>query len=107
MYMDYENSDTPRKWTDTSASVGPALLGAAAGLLIGDLLHGNARRASGIALAALGVAAITPKLGGKIKDKVVGPETARGSQKTLESIRGAAAPEDFGFVDDEDQLGVG
>ena len=107
--MEYENSETPRNWVDTSASVGPALLGAAAGLLVADLLHGNARRAVGIAAAALGVAAVTPKLSGTIKNKVAGPQTRRGSERTLESIRGGGMPEDFGFVDDdsEDQLGVG
>lgn len=106
LYMEYEHSETPQKWTDKSAAVGPALLGAAAGLLVADLLHGNARRAAGIGLAALGVAAIAPKVGGTIKNKVVGPQTKRGSARTLESIRGAGAPEDFGFVEDE-ELGVG
>lgn len=108
--MKYEQSNTPRNWSDHSASVGPALLGAAAGLLISDLMHGNARRASGIFLAALGVAAISPKVGDKIKDKVAGPETQRGSQKTLEGIRnvGAGTPDMYDFEDDEEnQLGVG
>ena len=110
--MDYEHSETPRTWADTSAAVGPALLGAATGLLVADLLHGNARRATGIAIAALGVAAITPKISGEIKMKVAGPTTKRGSENTLENIRGGAMPEDFGFVDDdiadmENELGVG
>lgn len=109
--MEYEHSESPKNWTDTSASVGPALLGAAAGLLIADLLHGNARRAAGITIAALGVAAIAPKVTGNIKRKVTGPQTKRGSERTLDSIRGAGAiPESFGFVDDDDitsQLGVG
>jgi len=110
--MDYEHSETPRNWMDTSASAGPALLGAAAGLLIADLLHGNARRAVGVGLAAMGVAALTPKVSGSIKRKVTGPTTRRGSKRTLDSIRGAGAPpEGFGFIDDEgideSQLGVG
>ncbi len=110
--MDYENSDIPRNWIDTSASAGPALLGAAAGLLVADLLHANARRAAGIGLVALGVAALAPKVSGSIKRKVTGPTTRRGSERTLESIRGAGAtPEGFGFVEDGDidssQLGVG
>ena len=109
--MDYEHSESPRNWVDTSASVGPALLGAAAGLLVADLLHGNARRAVGIAAAALGVAAVTPKLSGTIKNKVAGPQTRRGSAKTLENIRGTGATsEDFGFLDEDDidsQLGIG
>jgi len=100
--MEYENSETPRNWMDTGASAGPALLGAAAGLLIADLLHGNARRAAGIGLAALGVAAIAPKVTGSIKNKVTGPQTRIGSARTLDSIRGAGAtPESFGFVDDD------
>jgi len=99
--MDYEHTESPRKWTDTSASAGPALIGAAAGLLLADLLHGNARRAIGIGAAALGVAALTPKLSGTIKNKVVGPQTKRGSEKTLDSIRGGAIPEDFGFIDED------
>ena len=64
-----------------------------------------------VAAAALGVAAVTPKLSGTIKNKVAGPQTRRGSAKTLDSIRGAGAtPENFGFVDEDDidsQLGIG
>ena len=107
--MDYENTDLPKRWIDTSASAGPALLGAAAGLLISDLLHGNARRAIGLGLATLGVAAIAPKVTKNIKKKVTGPQTKRGSERTLDSIRNAGAtPESFGFVDEasDDELHV-
>jgi len=78
-------------------------------LILGDLLNGNARKGVALGLAALGVAALTPKVSGVVREKVAGPQTKRGSRKTLEGIRGdVAGAEDFGFVeDDEAQLFVG
>lgn len=108
--MDYEHTETPKKWTETSATVGPALLGAAAGLLAADVLHGNARRALGLGIAALGIAAITPKISGNIKRKVTGPQTKRGSQRTLDNIRGAGVSVDDYDADTSDdfsEVGIG
>ena len=55
-----EYSDTTPAWIETSALTAPALLGAAAGLLLGDLMHRGARRGVGIGLGALGIAALLP-----------------------------------------------
>jgi len=101
--MDYEHSETPKTWVDKSAATGPALLGAAAGLILGEVLHGNARKAAALGLLGLGVAALAPKVSGAVKNKVAGPQTKRGSRKTLDGIRGGVStPEDFGFVDEAD-----
>lgn len=69
--------------------VSPALLGAAAGLILGDIMHENARRGIAIALAALGVAALLPKAVTGIVHKVNGPESQRGVQRRLRGIRDA------------------
>jgi uncharacterized membrane protein YebE (DUF533 family) len=89
-----------RDWQETSALAAPALLGAAAGLLLGELMHRNARRGVALGLGALGVAALAPWLVGGIASKVNGPATERGARRRLERIRdaGAAAAHD---VEDE------
>lgn len=91
----------------TSSEAAPALLGAAAGIFLGDLMHSGARRPVAFALACLGVAALTPSVVEVVRDKVAGPNTRRGSQRTLRSIRegsGASSAEDFY---EEEQLYVG
>jgi hypothetical protein len=63
MADEYFESTTPA-WIETSALSAPALLGAAAGLLLGDLMHPAARRGLGIGVAAMGVVALLPFLVG-------------------------------------------
>ena len=58
--MSDEYSETTAPWIENSALTAPALLGAAAGLLLGDMMHRGARRGLGIGLGALGVAALLP-----------------------------------------------
>ena len=79
------------------------LLGVAAGIVIGDLMHRGARRPVAFALGVLGVAAIAPTVVDAVRDKVAGPNTRRGTQRTLRSIReGAGAPaRDIDFVKEE------
>ncbi|MEM1084310.1 MAG: hypothetical protein AAGI48_09315 [Verrucomicrobiota bacterium] len=89
--------DAERDWTENTALAAPALLGAAAGLILGEVMHSGARRGIAIGLAALGVAALVPLTVGGIVKKVNSPETKRGSRRRLESIRSA----DHGFVDDD------
>ncbi|BCX47616.1 hypothetical protein HAHE_15240 [Haloferula helveola] len=94
--MTYENDEQERAWTETSAMVSPALLGAAAGLILGEVMHANARRGIAIGLAALGVAALMPLTVAGIVNKVNGPRTKRGVQRRLRGIRDAGD----GFVED-------
>jgi len=63
-----EYSETTPAWIETSALTAPALLGAAAGLLLGDLMHRGARRGVGIGLGALGIAALSPLFHGGKQD---------------------------------------
>ncbi|BCU75960.1 hypothetical protein [Luteolibacter sp. LG18] len=97
--MPNDSADTQRDWIETTALVAPGLLGAAAGMLLGDLMHRNARRGVAIALGGLGIAALVPLLVGGIANKVNGPETARGARRRLAGIRDAGA--DYPDVDEE------
>jgi len=99
-----------RDWIDTSAAFAPAVLGAAAGVLISDALSENARRPVGLSLACLGLAALTPMLIETMMNKVNGPGTRRGSQRTLQGIRDHGLhTREISFVEDElgESLGVG
>jgi hypothetical protein len=89
--------DAERDWTENTALAAPALLGAAAGLILGEVMNSGARRGISIGLAALGVAALVPLTVGGIVRKVNSPQTKRGSRRQLEAIRGAGD----GFVVDE------
>jgi hypothetical protein len=97
MTDDYEQSD----WTDQTALLSPALLGTAAGLLLGELMHRGARRGIAFGLLALGVAAIAPYTVGEIKQRINSPNTKRGAQRRLRGIREAGA---YGFDDVDEQL---
>jgi hypothetical protein len=88
-------------WQETSAMAAPALLGAAAGLLLGDLMHRGARRGVGLGLGILGVAALLPLAVGGIVKKVNGPATERGARRRLQGIRDAGASAHAGDVDEE------
>lgn len=90
--MEYGQSDTTKNWTEKSSSVAPALIGAAAGVLLGDMMSGRARRPVAFSLFALGLAALTPSVAGAVKKKVTGPTTRRGSRRTLASIRDGGLP---------------
>lgn len=99
--MSYGCDESGRDWTDTSAMATPALLGAAAGLLLGELMHRSARRVVAISLAALAVAAIMPLAVGGIVNKVNGPQSKRGARRRLQGIRDAGAGH---YPDVEDEL---
>lgn len=102
----YEEKD----WVDTTAAFAPAVLGAAAGILISEAMSAKARRPVGLSLACLGLAALTPMLVETAMKKVKGPGTKRGSMRTLRGIRdhGLQARE-ISYVEDElgEELGVG
>lgn len=93
--MEYGQCDTSKKWTEKTSAVAPALIGAATGVFLGDLMHRSARRPVAASLLCLGIAALTPCVAGAVKNKVAGPNTRRGNQRTLTKIRdGASIPAD-------------
>ena len=100
--MSQDHSD--KNWVETSASFAPAMLGAAAGVFLGDLMSRDARRPVALALAALGVAAIAPTVVETVADKVNGPNSRRGNRRTLRNIRDAGYSADE-FADLEDEIG--
>ena len=103
--------EEPKDWVDTTAAFAPAVLGAAAGMLVADVLDEKARKPIGLSLGCLGLAALTPLLVNVVVNKVNGPRTERGSLRTLRGIRDGSIPtRDINYLDDsvmEDQLGVG
>jgi len=87
--MNDDSEEADRDWTEATALASPALLGAAAGLILGEIMHANARRGIAIGLAALGVAALMPIAVGGVVRHVNSPRTRRGAQRRLRGIRDA------------------
>jgi len=83
------HSDTTPAWIETTALTAPALLGAAAGLLLGDMMHPRARRGIGIGIGALGIAALLPFAIDGITALVSGPRSRRGVRRKIQRIRDA------------------
>jgi len=77
MEENYDDKD----WVDTTAAFAPAVLGAAAGVLMADVLSDKARKSVGLSLGCIGLAALTPLLVESVMNKVSGPKTRRGSQR--------------------------
>lgn len=95
-------SDITPAWIETSALTAPALLGAAAGLLLGDLMHRRARRGVGIGLGALGIAALLPLVVGGVTGLVTGPRSKFGVRRNIQRIRDAGiVSSDYDSVDAE------
>ena len=84
----------------------PALLGAAAGLLLGEVMHSSARRVLAVSLAALAVAAVTPLAVGEIVNRVNGPQSKRGARRRLQGIRDAGAGHHFDVEDELREQGL-
>ncbi len=70
-------------------------------MVLGDMMHRSARRPIAFSLFCLGVAAIAPSVVDVVKEKVSGPQTKRGSKRTLEGIRSAGAVEGLDYPDEE------
>lgn len=88
MSQDYSEQ---KNWIETSASFAPAMLGAAAGVFLGDMMHRDTRRPIALTLAALGVCALAPSVVETVADKINGPASRRGTRRTLRGIRDATA----------------
>ena len=101
--MNDKPQDPGRTLVEASVECAPVALGVAAGIFLGDMMHRSARRPVAFALGVLGIAAIAPVVVDTVCDKVAGPNTRRGTQRTLRSIReGAGAPaRDINFVEEE------
>lgn len=95
--QDEHFEDTPA-WVEQSATVAPALIGAAAGLLLGDLMHKQARRGLGIGLGALGVAALLPFAVGGVNWLITGPRSKFGVRRKIQKIRDIGA----GYAEDDE-----
>jgi hypothetical protein len=89
------DDDGERDWTEATALAAPALLGAAAGLILGDMMHSNARRGVALAVAALGVATLLPLTVGGLVNLVNGPESKFGARRRLRKIRDAGAGHNY------------
>jgi hypothetical protein len=100
--MSDEHFETTPAWIETSALTAPALLGASAGLLLGDLMHQGARRGVGIGLGVLGVAALLPFAVGGVAWLVTGPRSRVGVRRKIQRIRDAGlGPSHYDEVDAE------
>ena len=93
--------DGERTWTEATALAAPALLGAAAGLILGDLMSPQARRGAALGVAALGVATLLPLTIGFAIHLVNGPESKFGARRRLRKIRDAGGS---GFSDEDDGI---
>jgi hypothetical protein len=89
------DDDGERDWTESTALAAPALLGAAAGLILGEMMHPRARRGVALGFAALGVATLLPLVVGGVVNLVNGPESKLGARRRLRKIRDAGAGDDF------------
>ncbi len=100
--MSDQHIDTTPVWVEGSALASPAILGAAAGLLIGDLMHGRARRGVGIGLGILGMAALLPFAIDGVTGLITGPRSKFGVRRKIQRIRdiGIGSPYE-NDVDDE------
>ena len=100
--MSDEHTETTPAWIENTALSAPARLGAAAGLLLGDLMHRSARRGVGIGLGAVGVAMLLPIVFGGVRGLVTGPKSRFGVRRKIQRIRdaGIGAPT-YDEVDEE------
>jgi len=100
--MSDEHTQTTPAWVENSTLAAPALLGAAAGLMLSNLMHPNARRGLGIGLGALAIVAMLPVVVGGVTSLITGPKSRVGVRRRIQRIRdaGIGAP-DYDEVDAE------
>jgi hypothetical protein len=84
---DTHNMDLTPQWIEVSALAAPALLGTAAGFLLGDLMHRNARRGVGVGLGVLGLLAVLPFVVDGVAGLVTGPRSRYGVRRKIQKIR--------------------
>ncbi len=85
--MSDQHVDTTPVWVEGSALAAPVILGAAAGLLVGDMMHSNARRGVGLGLGILGVVALLPFVVDGVAGLITGPRSKFGVNRKIQKIR--------------------
>lgn len=97
-----QHVDTTPVWVEGSALAAPVILGAATGLLVGDMMHSNARRGMGITLGILGIVALLPFAVDGVTGLITGPRSKLGVKRKIQKIRdiGIGSP-GHDEVDDE------
>lgn len=103
-----QHVDTTPMWVEGSALAAPVILGASAGLLVGDLMHGNARRGIGITLGIVGVAALLPFAVDGVAGLITGPRSKFGVKRKIQKIRdiGIGSPQHDEIGEELRQQGV-
>ncbi|MEM9081128.1 MAG: hypothetical protein AAGC74_10600 [Verrucomicrobiota bacterium] len=102
-----EQRQVVSEWAETTADVGSAVLGLAAGIVVGDLVTERARKPVAFVVACFGIAAIAPAIVDGVREVVAGPKTKRGVKRTLRSIRDAGVSTRQGDLVKEDEMFVG
>lgn len=97
------DDDGERDWMEATALAAPALLGAAGGLILGELMHARARRGVALGFAAVGIATLLPLAIGGVVNLVNGPQSKLGARRRLRKIRDTGAS--LGELGDE-PLGI-
>ncbi len=96
------NDGERQAWIEGLAMAAPVLLGGAAGLLLGEMMHRNARRGVAVGLLAAGVAALAPAVTEGIMRRINAPDTKRGIRRRLRGIRDAGfATGDYSYLDEQ------
>lgn len=85
--MTDEHVDATPVWVEGSALAAPAILGAAAGMFLGDLMNPTARRGLGLGLGILGVAALLPFVVDGVAGLLTGPRSKVGVRRKIQKIR--------------------
>jgi hypothetical protein len=106
--MEDDHPDLTPQWIEVSALAAPALLGTAAGLMLSDLMHRNARRGVGLGLGALGILAILPFVVDGVAGLVTGPRSRYGVRRKIQLIRdgGNGLPDHDGVADELREQGL-
>jgi hypothetical protein len=85
--MSDQHIDATPVWVEGSTLAAPVILGAAAGLLIGDMMHSNARRGVGISLGIVGILAFLPIVVDGVSGLITGPRSKFGVNRKIQKIR--------------------
>ncbi|MGJ8633532.1 MAG: hypothetical protein ACSHX7_06390 [Luteolibacter sp.] len=102
-----QHIDTTPVWVEGSALAAPVILGGAAGLLVGDLMNGSARRGLGIVLGIAGVAALLPFAVDGVASLITGPRSKFGVNRKIQKIRDIGIGSPFHDEVEEELLNQG
>ena len=85
--MSDQHIDATPVWVEGSTLAAPVILGAAAGLLVGDMMHSNARRGVGISLGIVGILALLPIVVDGVAGLITGPRSKFSVNRKIQKIR--------------------